>query len=148
MVATSVPRRSVLLMIILTILTYAIYMPIWCLRRIGWLNSLSGSKKLGSRLPIFALVIFCVSAFILLLEIGIEDVAIINVLDAIDEFINLAGGATILVIAFKIRGILDEHFNKNLNMGISFSGVATFFFTFYYLQYKINRLPESTASVA
>jgi hypothetical protein len=47
-----------------------------------------------------------------------------------------------IVQAFKVRRILRDHFNGYLKQNIYWSGVMVFFFNFYYLQYKINRLRE------
>ena len=127
------PKINVFLMIILTLVTLAIYIPIWFLRRKSWLNHLSATEKLGSKAAIFVLVIFCISA--LFLTVG--------GLEVIDSLINIVGGITILILAFKVRRILHKHFNVKHSLKVRFSGVFTFLFTIFYLQYKINRLPKT-----
>jgi len=130
----SLPKMNVFLLIVLSSVTLAIYIPVWFLRRRDWLNSLSTTEKLGSVLPIVVLVIYCIS-LLLLLFMPDETLS-----DTIDSLISLIGGIITLVLAFSVRRILIEHFKDKLGMNISFSGVATFFFTIWYLQYKINRL--------
>ena len=148
MVSKQIPKMNVFLMFILTIVTYGIYYPVWCLRRMQWINSLSSNRKLGYGLPTFILVAYCISAFILLLVLVTEDVYLVDILDMFDWLLSLAGIIVLLVIAFKIRRILLEHFNENLGLGINISGALTFLFTFLYLQYKMNRLESTSISPA
>ena len=136
----SPPRMNVFLLFIITIVTAAIFMPIWFLRRKDWLNRLSATKKLGSRLAIFVLVIYCIAAILLFVPL---EVLKYEAWEGIDNLIALVGGIIIVILAFRVRRILIEHFNEKLGMNISFSGAGTFFFTILYLQYKMNRLPIS-----
>lgn len=58
-----------------------------------------------------------------------------------------------VIQAFKVRGILEAHATSHapgplagsiaLLQGSSFSGVATFFFGIFYLQYKMNEMIET-----
>lgn len=134
-------KTSILLMLGLMIISLGIYGPIWFLRRRDALNKLSSSEKLGSGAAIFVLVIFCISLLFIPILILSTDLSIAIALDVVDSLITLVGGIIMLVLAFKVRGILDDHCNKHLGMNVSFSGVATFFFTIFYLQYRMNRLP-------
>lgn len=45
-----------------------------------------------------------------------------------------------IVISFQFKKALEEYFTEKLKESVKFSKLATFFFVFYYLQYKINRL--------
>jgi len=63
----------------------------------------------------------------------------ISAIDALTGFDGIIG-IILIVQGFKVRRIFINHFNSQLQGEISFSGVATFFFHIYYLQYKINRL--------
>jgi len=60
-------------------------------------------------------------------------------LGVLSSILDLVAGITLLVQSFKVRRIFNDHFNVYLKRNIPFSGVATFFFQIYYLQYKINR---------
>ena len=136
----SPPKMNVFLLIIITIVTYAIYMPIWFLRRKDWLNRLSATKKLGSGLAIFVLVIYSIAASLLFVPL---EVLAYEVWEGIDNLISLVGGVCLVILAFQVRRILIQHYDENLGMNIGFSGAGTFFFTIWYLQYKMNRLPIS-----
>ena len=103
-------------------------------------------KKLGKGVFIFAIVIFSLSLFLNMVigameasgDTDLTDTAL--ALDVIDTLIVLVACITMLIQCFKVRGMLREHFNEHLGRSIPFSGVATFFFGIFYLQYKVNRL--------
>jgi len=136
----SPPRMNVFLLIVITFVTLGIFFPIWFLIRKDWLNSLSAPKKLGSALAVFVLVIYCISVILIFMPL---EVLSYGAWESIDNIITLVGGIIILILAFTVRRIFIQHFNENLGMNISFSGAGTFFFTIWYLQYKINRFPTS-----
>ena len=145
----SIPRKSVPLFVFLSIITLDIAMPVWWLRRRRWLNSLSSRRKLGYKLPLFVLVAYSISVPILFVAIfagylvpalGLATILLLLVsLSILSYVLTVVSSILVIVTAFKIRSILHEH-SDNLGLGISSSATATFFFTFWYLQYKINRL--------
>ena len=141
MVEKMFEEKSILLMLALSLITFGIYIPYWFLQQRDTLNRLSSSEKLGSGAATFVFVIFCVSVIYWPVQIFSSNATIISALDDIDDLIDLVGSITILYLAFKVRGILDDHYTEHLDMDVSFSGGWTFFFTIFYLQYKINRLP-------
>jgi hypothetical protein len=61
-----------------------------------------------------------------------------EILDQIISISNIAFAVIVLKISFMARKILIDNFSQDKDFNVS--GVATFFFTIYYLQYKINRL--------
>ena len=134
---TQLEKKNVLLMILLTIITYGIYIPVWFLNRKDSFNNLNSKEKISNGPIIFVLVIFIISAILLIPSVLFMETEIGVMIDGVDSLINLVGGITILVMSFKVRRIMNEHYKTNL------SGVATFFFTFFYLQYKINRFGEN-----
>jgi predicted Zn finger-like uncharacterized protein len=132
-------KTSVILMLFLTAITLGIYYPIWCLKRKKEINNLQSKEKLGSGVFVFAIVAYSLTLLSGLISGFLEGLtggrsAFQNFLDLAFNILNLVVGISLLVRCFKIRRILQEHFNKSL------SAVATFFFQIYYLQYKINRL--------
>ncbi len=136
-------KTSIILMIILTVVTAGIYWPIWFLTRRKALNMMQSREKLGSGIFIFAIVLFGISLFIGLIsgvmgELGHKSLLATG-LGAFSGILHAVAAGTVLVQSFKVRRIFHEHFNTHLQRAISFSGVATFFFIIYYLQYKINR---------
>jgi hypothetical protein len=68
-----------------------------------------------------------------------EYLALAKNVDVIDSLLSLVVEITLLLQCFKVRRIFRSHFNEHLGGDIPFSGLATFFFQIFYLQYKINR---------
>lgn len=135
-------RTSVILLIFLTVITAGIYYPIWFLKRRNVINSLQSKEKLNSGVFIFAIVVFSISLLVALISGACEELGEMYTakgLDAFSRILDLVAGITLLVQCFKVRRIFNEHFNIHLKRVIAFSGVATFFFQIYYLQYKVNR---------
>jgi len=59
---------------------------------------------------------------------------------AIGGILILAGLIAYIVGVFKIRDAMEEYYNSKENIGLTLSGVMTFFFSLVYLQYHINRI--------
>lgn len=105
---------------------------------------MQSKAKLGSGVFYFAIVLFVVSLLVALIAGVMERVGdqllLAKGLEAFSGVLHIIAAAAVLVQSFTVRRIFNEHFNAHLQQGISFSGVATFFFIIYYLQYKINRI--------
>jgi hypothetical protein len=144
-----VKKTPVILTIIFTFITGGIYYPCWFLTRRDQINALHSQEKIGKGVFIFGIVIFSISLFLALVsgflegmgeELGTaEFLAMAKGVDTVDTLLSLVVGITLLVQCFKVRRIFRNHLNDHLGRNISFSGLATFFFQIYYLQYKINR---------
>ena len=106
-------------MLILTIITYGIYIPVWFLNRKDTFNNLNSKEKISNGTIIFALVIFIISAIALILSLLFMETKIGAMFDEMDSLVNLVGGITILAMSFKVRWIMKEHYKINL------SGIAT-----------------------
>lgn len=58
-------------------------------------------------------------------------------------FLLILGGFIAYVVGmFKIKGAMEAYYNFNENIGLSLSGVMTFFFSIIYLQFHVNRLAK------
>ena len=135
-------KSSVILIMFLMVITAGIYYPVWFLKRRNAINNLQSNEKLSSGVFIFAIVLLSISlllAFISGMSEGLGDMDTARGTDAFSNILGLVAVITLLVQCFKVRRIFNEHFNVYLKRDISFSGVATWFFQIYYLQYKINR---------
>jgi len=60
----------------------------------------------------------------------------------IEALINLAFVILWIVTAFNMRSSIEEHFNTSEPIGLSLSGVMTFFFNVYYFQYHFTQINE------
>ena len=147
-------KMSIIVLALLDIITLGLYPPIWFLTKRKAINRLQSEQKLGVVAPILAIIVLsislCVSSFLCAAGLAIE--GLLENPDEVDsmlttmtpilcaQILDLVAGVILLFPSFKVRRILDDHFNKQLHRGISFSRLWTFFFQIYYLQYKINRL--------
>lgn len=53
----------------------------------------------------------------------------------------ILGGAIVYIIGiFSIRSAMEDYYNSTENIGLTLSGVMTFFFSTVYIQYHINRI--------
>ncbi len=144
-----IKKTPVILTIFFEIITAGIYSPCWYLSRRDQINELHSNEKLGKGVFIFAIVTFVISLVLVLVsgilegmgeELGnAEFLALAKDLADIEPLFVLIAAITLLVQCFKVRRIFRKHFNEHLGRNIPFSGFATFFFQFSYLQYKINR---------
>lgn len=164
---TTFKKRNIFLMLFLTVITFGIYIPIWFFKQQDSINRLISEKKINSKLLVLLLMISIVMvmpiataiisllSFTLLAVTGAKvfsGIALVTFvltsffqIKAIDWVINgwvikILLYILILILAFRVQNILNDHFNKKLNRDIIFSDLLTFFFTIYYLQYKLNRL--------
>jgi len=145
---TGLKRRSVILMLLLSIVTFGLYFPIWFLRRRAALNRLDSPRKL--RLWPF---VIAVTWFVFHLIVGIA-AGSAPLGQAISEraaltlnLVRFTVGILMLVQSFYTKDILEDHLagpgdelpNPLLVDTVKLSGVMTFFFQIFYLQYVINR---------
>jgi hypothetical protein len=119
-----------------------LYNPIWFLIKRRGLNELQSSIKIGLVTPIFLIVIWSIQLLFQFTSGFAEGLGYIEsaeVLNIIAGILSLIGEIILIVLNFRVRRIFIEHFNVYLRRDIKFSGIATFFFGIFYLQYKINR---------
>ena len=155
--ATGLKRRSVLLMIVLTLVTFGLYYPIWFLRRRAALNRLDSPRKLR----LWPFVLFT-AWFALQLMTGFA--AALNPRGQVTggetpllfNLLQLGINIAMLVQSFFTKDILEDHLagpgdevpSPLFVDSVKLSGVMTFFFQIFYLQYIINQyiaVPKSSA---
>ena len=154
------PRKSVIVLIILNILTLGIYFPIWAYKHRNWMNSLNSKLKLKKSVIIAALILIIVNvlivvsslvaAYILFNTNGASQIyyfilsneSLLEGIEVGQDLLSFILALLSLNIVFDMRSILNKHFNTK----ISFLG--TLFFSLFYIQYKINELTkEKTQSI-
>jgi predicted RNA-binding Zn-ribbon protein involved in translation (DUF1610 family) len=135
-------KMHICLLIFLTVITFGMYYPIWFLIKRRGLNELQSSIKIGLVTPIFVIVIWSIKLLFQFTSGFVEGLGYIESaegLNIITGILSLIGGIILIVQGFRVRRIFIDHFNVYLRRDIKFSGIATFFFGIFYLQYKINR---------
>ncbi|MGE5327125.1 MAG: DUF4234 domain-containing protein, partial [Deltaproteobacteria bacterium] len=162
--AMSLERKSVLLVVLLSVVTFGLYYPYWFIRSKSGINSLNSHQKMNLIIPGFVFFVW-LARFALAFVWGAlrgsqalpQSGFLASVLSGLSEFdsvVTLAGGILLLIQCFKVKAILEEHMSVpisgplagslSLIQRTSFSAVATFFLGIYYLQYKINEIVDAS----
>jgi hypothetical protein len=144
---TGLKRRRVIVMIVLTMVTLGLYYPIWFFRRRGALNRLNSPRKLR----LWPLTIFCtVTAVDVVVAVasapGPPAETIGDPAATLLGLVRFATGILMLVQCFFTKDILEDHLAGPEDDGshslfverVKLSGLMTFFFQIFYLQYVIN----------
>jgi tetratricopeptide (TPR) repeat protein len=136
-------RMSVVLLLFLTTITSGIYYASWFLKRRNAINNLQSNEKIRSGVFVFAIVAIGIGLLAELIAGCMEALGRKIMADGchgLAIILSLISGITLWVQCFKVRRIFNDHFNSHLKKGMFLSRLTTFFFSIYYLQYKINRL--------
>ena len=154
--STRLKRRSILLMVLLTVVTGGIYYPSWFLLRRDGINSLNANEKLGTLPFVVAIILFVVAlGFGIVAEMAeVEEVA---GLTQASDLTQLFAGILLLVQCFKVRRIIEAHLHAATpdlsdmpllrHSQSSLSRVAVFLLLIFYLQYVINKRLAPVAEV-
>jgi len=146
--SSGLKRRSLILMIVFSLVTFGLYYPIWFLRRRAALNRLDSPRKL--RLwPFVVSIAWVVLQFVAgalassapARQVNAEGTALLF------NLVQLAVGILMVVQSFFAKDILEDHLagpgddvhNRLSDDTVKLSGLMTFFFQIFYLQYIINR---------
>jgi hypothetical protein len=122
------PRIHVLLMIVLLVVTFGLYQPIWALKRAKELNALPGAERVGLW-PIYYLLVDAVVAIPL---------SVLELPRQYDSLLMLNSLVYALLLLWVAVGIRRNLAAQGLRTSIGF----TFLFNIFYLQYAINRHPS------
>lgn len=138
-------RRSVVMAIVLTIVTFGLYYPIWFIRRWRALNQLDSPRKLQVWPSVFHLITLIINLLVGIVSGEAPPAAVIGAeADLTIRFATLAGGLLVLWQCFITKDILQDHLAGDGDASMfsarpQLSGLATFFFQILYLQHVINR---------
>lgn len=146
--STGLKRRRVVTMIVLSIITFGVYYPVWFFRRRNALNRLSSPRKLR----LWPLLTFCAVMIVDFVVVfasapGTPDQIIGAGASAALGLVRLAVAILMVVQCFIIKDILEDHLagpeddpsHLMFEGRVKLSGLMTFFFSIFYLQHVINR---------
>ena len=139
------PRR-VLVMIVFMIVSFGLYYPLWWLRRRAGLNRLNAAKKL----PLWPILLL---ATLFAVQIGIGLAAGDTPLEQVVgdggvlflAMFQLGVGVVMVIQSFRVKDMIEDHATPESASGpmfveqVQLSGLMTFFFSIFYLQWAINR---------
>lgn len=117
------------IVLIVGLVTRNLFNLIWAMIQANWARKLSGDNK-----PLVLVAMYPAG-----MVAGILTIAIFRE-PAFGALFMLAGAIVYLVGVFSIRSAMEDYYNSTENIGLTLSGVMTFFFSTVYLQYHINRL--------
>ena len=141
-------RRSVPLMIVLTVATLGLYYPIWFLRRRAALNRLDAPRKLQAWPFILFLAFHAIGiGFAFATDSASAEPARKEVSDRVLDIAQLAMAVLMVVQCVFVRDILEDHLagpgdhasSSILSDSVKPSAMMTLFFGAFYLQHVINR---------
>lgn len=143
---TQLWRRSVLLMLVLTFLSAGCYPQIWMLRRRHAFNAVESPHKI-SEWPSIAMLVLGAIEFAAAITRAITDPSTDDpwLIEGAAGYLRIAVGIVFIVQTFFVKSILEDVLTPDGPLGNEagyhrqLSGLLTFFFSVFYLQYIINR---------
>jgi hypothetical protein len=145
-------RRRVIVMIVFLLLTFGVYYVVWWFRRRPGLNRLNSPKKIALW-PLLLMAALFVTQFVLGLVAGDAPQDVIGEAGvALELVVRIGVGILMLIQAFRIKDIIEDHATPETGSGpmfserVELSGVMTFFFSIFYLQWAINRYVATPAA--
>jgi len=128
------PNLHWAVLLILEIVTRQLFNLIWALVQANWARKLIKNNK-----PLVLVAMYpagIIAGIMAEVVSGSNSDAL-----AIPAIVCIIGGVIAYIIGiFSIRSVMEEYYNSTENIGLSLSGVMTFFFSAVYLQYHINRI--------
>ncbi len=122
-------------LLIIDIVTRSYFNMIWAFFQANWARKLSGKNTPMVLIAMYPAGMVC-GGF----AIGFGNASGQEVLNGLG-FVLLIGGLICMIAGvFSIRSAMESYYNTVENIGLSLSGVMTFFFGVVYLQYHVNRL--------
>jgi hypothetical protein len=129
--------------LLLSIITCGIFSLVWIMVQAVWVKKVQPNTK---AVTYFGIVVgLWALSFVLSLSRGFSAAATghpDSTLQSIQGLITLAYVIFWIVGAFAMRESIEEHFNSAEPIGLSLSGVMTFFFNVWYFQYHFTRINE------
>ena len=126
------PNLHWALVLLFSFLSCALFYYVWALIQAAWMRRIQPKSQalfyyIGG---LVCVVIYVILAFGSRAESGISLI------------FRIGGSVLIIVGAFNLRSSLEEHYTSAEPIGLTLSGVMTFFFPTIYFQYHFNRINE------
>jgi len=137
------PNLHWALVLLLTVVTCGLFAPIWLLVEALWIRKVKPEAKS------FTYLVITIGIFAAIIGLAIMQVGEAGAtgrrdasLGGIAALLNLGYIVMRLVTVFSMRSDIEDHFNTAEPIGLSLSGVMTFFFAVYYFQYHFSQINE------
>jgi hypothetical protein len=122
------------IVLVLGIVTRQLFNLVWALIQANWARRLINDNK-----PMVLVAMYPAG-----MVAGILSIALFRgqALAALGGLFIIAGAIVYIVGVFSIKNAMEEYYTTTENIGLSLSGVMTFFFSTVYLQYHINKIAK------
>jgi hypothetical protein len=121
------------LVLLFGILTCGIFSIVWDLIEAAWMKKVAPQSR--------AIFYYAAEAVLLaFVSFTSAEASFSHTHNVYAPFLNIADFIVSLVARFSLRGSLEEHFNTAEPIGLTLSGVMTFFFGGIYFQYHFNEI--------
>ncbi len=147
MIENNLPgKKSVIIVLFLSVITLGIYSSIWFIKRSDELNNLQTPSKMSKTFGITALtfnILLLITAVLFL--VANKGIKITQLTDLTLALVSVFTATFIIFIliylfgAFRARKVINEALSNKITSK-KVSTVLTFFFNVFYLQYEINRV--------
>jgi GYF domain 2 len=127
------PSLHWVIVLLLSTLTCGLFGCAWMIVEAIWVKKVQPSSKA---------LLYLWPAFVLLIAGGILDASPDENLQTLGAIPNIGGGVLWIVASFSMKSSIEEHYNVTEPLGLTLSGVMTFFFNVYYFQYHFTRIIE------
>ncbi|HLW54939.1 MAG TPA: DUF4339 domain-containing protein [Candidatus Angelobacter sp.] len=122
------------LVLLIGVFTCGLFFWAWTIVEAVWIRKIKPESK-GLMLILLALASYFVGAIIN----GFIN-AVHRGQPPVGSLFSLGGLALLLVGVFTMRSDMEDYYNTTENIGLSLSGVMTFFFPVFYFQYHFSRI--------
>jgi len=123
------PNLHWAILLVLDLVTRNLFNLIWALVLANWGRKLSGSNR-----PMVLVAMYPASIITGMIA------ATVTGAPGLGALFMFIGYVVYLFGIFSIREAVEDYYNSTENIGLTLSGVMTFFFSSVYLQYHVNRL--------
>ena len=131
------------LVLLLTFVTCGLFAFVWLLVEGLWIRKVKPDSKS------FVYLMIMIGVLVAIVALGIAQVGEAGAtgrsdagLRGIAALLNIGYLVMRLVTVFSMRSDIEDHFNTAEPIGLSLSGVMTFFFAVYYFQYHFTQINE------
>lgn len=124
------PNWHWIVVLLLIVITRQLFNLVWALVQANWARKLSGSNKAMVQIAMYPAGIIA----------GIVAIVSSRDLAPLAGLFVIVGVIMLVVGVFSIRAAMEDYYNSTENIGLTLSGVMTFFFGTIYLQYHVNRI--------
>jgi hypothetical protein len=120
------------LLLLFSVLTCALFYYAWAIVQASWMKRIEPASK-----ALFYYIggVFCIAVYLVMAFRP-------EIADSYGIIFRLGGSVLMIAGAFSLRASLEEHYNSAEPLGLTLSGIMTFFFPTIYFQYHFNRINQ------